>query len=63
MTKLSPQQQRQQDARAKKLEEIKQAVDSGSLTVRQMTPEERAKYPKPPPRPEGAKGRRPKRAS
>ncbi len=62
MTKLSPQQQRQQDAREKKLEEIQAAVDSGSLTVRQMTPEERAKYPKPPPRPEG-KGRRPKRAS
>lgn len=62
MTKLSPQQQRQQDARAKKLEEMEAQIESGSLKVRQMTDEERAKYPKPPPRPEGTKGRRPKRA-
>ncbi|MTD46436.1 hypothetical protein GKE82_19630 [Conexibacter sp. W3-3-2] len=62
MTKLSPQQQRQADARAKKLEEMEAQIESGSLTVRQMTPEERAKYPKPEPRPEGEKKRRGRRS-
>ncbi len=47
MSKLSPQQQRAQDAREKKLADIQAQIDGGSLTVRRMTPEEREKYPKP----------------
>ncbi|WP_372790802.1 hypothetical protein [Paraconexibacter sp.] len=58
MANPSPQQQRAQEARAKKLEEMRAQIAGGSLTVRQMTPEERKKYPKPPPRPTG-KGKRP----
>lgn len=44
---MSPQQQRAHDAREKKLAEMREQIDNGSLTVREMTPEERKKYPKP----------------
>ncbi len=42
---LSPTARRQEKRRQEKLDLIKQQVDEGSLTIRQMTPEERAKYP------------------
>jgi hypothetical protein len=44
--------QRERDAekREVKLEEIKEQIEEGRLTIRQMTPEERKKYPAPPPR-------------
>jgi len=57
MANPSPQQQRALDARDKKLEEMRNQIASGSLTVRQMSPEERKKFPKPPPRPAKAKRR------
>ncbi|MGH2953566.1 MAG: hypothetical protein ACRDK9_06030 [Solirubrobacterales bacterium] len=52
---MSPTARRQEKRRQEKLDLIKQQVDEGSLTIRKMTPEERAKYP---PR---AKGDRKKR--
>jgi hypothetical protein len=42
---MSPTARRQEKRRQEKLDLIKQQVDEGSLTIRQMTPEERAKYP------------------
>ena len=52
---LSPTARRQEKRRQEKLDLIKQQVDEGSLTIRQMTPEERAKYP---PRPKGESKKR-----
>jgi anti-sigma28 factor (negative regulator of flagellin synthesis) len=46
---MSTQQERAAKARAEKLAEIKQQVRAGSLVIREMTPAERAKYPKPDP--------------
>jgi hypothetical protein len=43
------------ERRRVKLEEIRQQVKDGSLTIRQMTPEERKRYP---PRPSTGRGRR-----
>ncbi|MGH2951911.1 MAG: hypothetical protein ACRDKX_07705 [Solirubrobacterales bacterium] len=42
---MSPTARRQEKRRQEKLDLIKQQVDEGSLTIRQMTPEEREKYP------------------
>jgi hypothetical protein len=53
--------ERAEERRREKLEEVDRQVDSGSLTVRQMTDEERAKYPPPPPRAEGEEGSRRRR--
>ncbi len=47
----SPQQQRQQRKREEKLEDIRAQVADGSLVIRQMTKEERKRYPIPDPRP------------
>jgi hypothetical protein len=44
-------QQRADDRRRQKLEEVQAQIRSGSLTVRQMTPEERKQNPPAPPRP------------
>ena len=45
-------QQRHQEKRAEKLDLIKRQIRAGKLTVRKMTPAERAKYP---PRPAKSK--------
>lgn len=42
---LSPTARRQKKQREERQELIQQQVDEGTLTIRQMTPEERAKYP------------------
>jgi len=44
-------QERADDRRRQKLAEVQAQIQSGSLTVRQMTPDERARHPKPAPRP------------
>ena len=41
----SPQQVRSQEQRDKKLREMQDQVDQGKLVIRQMTPEERRRYP------------------
>ncbi len=41
----SPTARRQQKRREEKLRMVREQVEDGSLTIRQMTPEERAKYP------------------
>jgi hypothetical protein len=43
---MATQQERAAHARAEKLTAIKQQVRAGSLVIREMTPAERAKYPK-----------------
>jgi phosphoribosylaminoimidazole-succinocarboxamide synthase len=47
---MSTQRERAEKQRQLKLEAVAQQVADGSLTIRQMTPEERKKYPKPAPR-------------
>jgi hypothetical protein len=50
---MSTPQERANKQREAKLEAVAEQVANGSLTIRQMTPEERKKYPKPPtPRPQ-----------
>ena len=49
--KPSPTSRRQEERRQEKLELIKEQVEDGSLTIRQMTPEERKKYPPKPRKP------------
>jgi hypothetical protein len=44
---MSSQRERAEEQRKQKLEAVQQQVADGSLKIRQMTPEERAKYPKP----------------
>lgn len=44
---MNPQREREEKQRRLKLEAVAQQVAEGSLTIRQMTPEERKKYPKP----------------
>ena len=41
--------ERQDEARRRKLEDVRRQVASGSLVIRQMTSEERAKLPPSPP--------------
>jgi hypothetical protein len=48
---MSTQQERAEQKRNEKLKLIRDQVDSGDLTIRQMTAAERAKHP-PRPRPE-----------
>jgi hypothetical protein len=43
---MSTQQERAAKARAEKLAAIDEQVEAGSLVIREMTPAERAKYPK-----------------
>ena len=50
---MNPQRDRAEKQRRLKLEAVEQQVADGSLTIRQMTPEERKKYARPDrPRPE-----------
>jgi hypothetical protein len=50
---MNPQRDRAEKQRKLKLEALEQQVADGSLTIRQMTAEERKKFPKPDkPRPE-----------
>ena len=58
VTKLTPQQQRAKDARDKKMAEMQEQIDNGSLTVRKMTPEEREKFGQIPDRPRDKKNAR-----
>jgi hypothetical protein len=44
---MSTPQERARKQREAKLDAVAQQVAEGSLTIRQMTPEERKKYPKP----------------
>jgi len=44
---MTTQQQRAAKAREEKLAAIEQQVSAGSLVIREMTPAERARYPKP----------------
>jgi hypothetical protein len=48
---MKSQQERQADKRREKLLEIEKQISAGSLVVRQMTPEERRRNPRRPPRP------------
>lgn len=51
----SPTASRQQKRRDERLKMIRDQVKDGTLTIRQMTPEERAQNP---PRPRGSKGKK-----
>jgi hypothetical protein len=53
-------QDRQRDERERKLAEIRRQLEQGSLTIRQMTPEERRANPPRPrdPRPDARRRRR-----
>jgi hypothetical protein len=56
---MDSQRARAEKQRKLKLEAVEQQVADGSLTIRQMTPEERKKYPPPDkPRSERKRGRR-----
>ena len=44
---MKTQREKAEAKRQEKLEAVQEQVDSGSLTIRQMTSEERKKYPKP----------------
>jgi hypothetical protein len=44
--------ERAEEKRAEKLEHVREQVQSGSLVIRQMTDEERQRYPLVPPRPQ-----------
>jgi hypothetical protein len=43
---ISTQRERAEEKRKEKLKAVEEQVAEGSLTIRQMTPEEKAKYPK-----------------
>jgi hypothetical protein len=43
--------ERAEEKRAEKLERVREQVESGSLVIRQMTDEERQRYPPLPPQP------------
>jgi hypothetical protein len=43
---MSTQRERAEEKRKEKLKAVAEQVAEGSLTIRQMTPEEEAKYPK-----------------
>jgi hypothetical protein len=51
-------QDRQRDERERKLAEIRRQLEQGSLTIRQMTPEERRANPPRPPAERDARRRR-----
>jgi hypothetical protein len=42
---MSTQRERAEEKRKEKLKAVEEQVADGSLTIRQMTPEEKAKYP------------------
>jgi hypothetical protein len=44
---MNPQRERAEKQRQVKLEAVAQQIAEGTLKIRQMTPEEREKYPKP----------------
>jgi hypothetical protein len=44
---MKTQREREDEKRKIKLEAVEQQVAEGSLTIRQMTPEERQRFPKP----------------
>ncbi len=44
---MSTQREKAEARRQEKLDAVQEQVDSGSLTIRKMTAEERKKYPKP----------------
>ena len=46
VTCMSTQRERAEEKRKEKLKAVEEQVADGSLTIRQMTPEEKAKYPK-----------------
>jgi hypothetical protein len=48
---MKSQQERQADRHQAKLDEVQRQIESGSLTVRQMTPEERERNQPRPPKP------------
>jgi len=60
MAEKGPQQTRQEEAKAAKLEEMRQQIEGGTLQVRKMTAADRKRYPAPKPKP-NAKPRRGKR--
>jgi hypothetical protein len=43
--------ERADEKRAEKLDQVREQVESGSLVIRQMTDEERQRYPPVPPQP------------
>jgi hypothetical protein len=43
--------ERAEEKRQAKLEQVREQVQSGSLVIRQMTEEERRRYPRPPVQP------------
>jgi hypothetical protein len=47
-----------EEKRQEKLAQVQEQVEEGSLVIRQMTDEERRKYPPRPERPKGTKGSR-----
>jgi hypothetical protein len=47
-----------EEKRQAKLAQVQEQVDDGSLVIRQMTEEERRRYPPRPERPKGTKGSR-----
>lgn len=59
---MPPQTQREREAvkRAEKLAQVNEQVEAGSLSIRQMTDEERARYQ---PRPRPQSSRRPRRTA
>jgi hypothetical protein len=52
---LKTQKERAEERKREKLEQMKEQVERGQLTIRQMTPEERAEQP---PRPRDPRRRR-----
>jgi hypothetical protein len=54
----SPHQVRQQEQHEQKLRDIREQVASGKLVIRQMTPEERRRFPPPGPAAAGARSKR-----
>jgi hypothetical protein len=45
--------ERAEEKRQEKLDLVREQVESGALKIRQMTPEERRRYPPKPARPKG----------
>jgi hypothetical protein len=49
--------ERAEEKRAEKLEQVREQVESGSLVIRKMTPEERRRYPPVEPQPKPSRRR------
>jgi hypothetical protein len=54
----SPSQLRQQEQHEAKLKQINEQVANGKLVIRQMTPDERQRFPPREPSPRGTRGKR-----